>query len=305
MSRSGKIRLAIVGLGRMGQLHWRTWQAMPEVDVIAVVDADQDKARTVLAGRQRLCRDISDLIGHIDMAVIASPSAQHAACALPLLQAGIHCLIEKPLALTISDCRALLAAAAAHRAYLAVGHCERFNPVLAQGYRRHPLHALRSIEVSRLATVERSLRADVVTDLMIHDLDWGLRLYGCAPDEIDIHQVQWQDGILAQVACALRFAQGPVLRLQASRISAVAERRLILDSGQGHTEEFRFDLGPAGAAKPQPDPLTRQAYAFLDLLRGQASPVATGQDALQAITLAERIRHACLKQAQSPLGAVT
>lgn len=305
MSRSAKIRLAIVGLGRMGQLHWHTLQALPEVEVVAALDPDQDKAGIVSGGKLRLCRDVFELIGHIDAAVIASPSARHAACALPLLQAGIHCLIEKPLALTMGDCRALLATAAAHRAYLAVGHCERFNPVLEGGYRRHPLHALRSIEVSRLATVGRSLRADVVTDLMIHDLDWGLRLYGCHPEAITIHQVQWQDDILAEVACDLRFAQAPLLRLQASRVSTVAKRMLILETRQGQTEEFRFDLAPVGTAKPQPDPLTRQAYAFLDLLRGQVSPVATGQEALQALALAERIRHACLTQAQSPLGAVT
>lgn len=290
MSTTGKLRLAIVGLGKMGMLHWRTWQAIPDVELVAAIDTDARKASWSTGGVVANPRHSEDLLGHIDAAIIATPPDQHLPCALPLLDAGVHCLIEKPLALTLADSTQLITAAAMHHARLAVGHSERFNPAIWRA-RTILLEGLRSIEVFRMATPGADSQADIVHDLMVHDLDWLLDALDRSPEHIRILNADHATRSLSRVSCELLFPEGPVVRITASRIEKTRRRELILHGTRGETTRIDLDCTPFQAGK---DPLTLQANAFIDLLRGKTSPIATGMEILPVMALGHQIREACL-----------
>lgn len=279
-------------------LHWRTWQAIPDVDLVAAVDTD---VRKVLWNNREavvIHRRCEDLIGHIDAAIVATPSEQHLASSLPLLNAGIHCLIEKPLALTVADSTRLITAAAMHQARLAVGHSERFNPAI-QRARDFLSGNVRAIEVFRMATPGAGAEADVVHDLMVHDLDWLICALSRLPDSVRILDACHAGGSLSRVSCELTFANGLTVQVTSSRIEGKRRRELVLHLNSGETRHINLDSESFQAGK---DPLTLQAHAFLDLLRGRTSAIATGVEILQVMTLSEQIRADCMLTENSDAG---
>ncbi|MCM2253560.1 MAG: Gfo/Idh/MocA family oxidoreductase, partial [Ramlibacter sp.] len=145
-SPEAKLHLAIVGLGKMGHRHWRTWRRFSGADITAVVDTDSQAALWAQEQGIAFFRDTAELVGRVDAAVIATPAARHVSSALPLLDAGIHCLVEKPIAIELADGERLVASAARHGALLAIGHSERFNPGV-QRAREATACALERIEV--------------------------------------------------------------------------------------------------------------------------------------------------------------
>lgn len=286
-----RIRIGIVGLGKMGLLHWRTLQRFPEVAITVVVDTDPAKALWAKAQGVPFFRKSEDLIGHVDAVVIATPADQHVACALPLLTAGIHCLIEKPITLSFDDGQHIVTAAARHAAILAIGHSERFNPALQQ-IRNPTGSALCMIEVFRMAATAHAHDpfADVVQDLMIHDLDWALDVMRQSPANFQIRDARWTEDALSYACCELNFAEGMQIVLTSSFVEFARRRELILHSRDGMKRPISMELAMHQAGV---DPLTLQAHAFLELLHGRCSPIATGAEALRVLTMAEQIRARC------------
>lgn len=286
-----KLRLGIVGLGKMGLLHWRTWRRFADVEITALVDTDP--ALAAWAGEQGIAffRSEADLVGRVDAAVIATPAGEHVSCALPLLAAGIHCLVEKPIALHVVDGERLVAAAARHGALLAIGHSERFNPGV-QRVRDTNASAHRRIEVFRMAPPRMPSNADgdVVQDLMVHDLDWVIDVLGAMPSGFQVTDARWLDGVLSYASCELRFALGVQVILTASRLETVGRREVLVHCSLGTTQVIDLAAGTESAAL---DPLSLQARAFLDALQGKASRVATGTQALLVTQLGDRIRAQC------------
>lgn len=290
MNPSCKLRLAIVGLGKMGMLHWRTWHAIPDVHLVAAVDTDPRKVLWSNGERVTIYPRCEDLLGHIDAAVIATPPGQHLPSSLPLLNAGVHCLIEKPLALTVVDSTRLVTAAKMHHARLAVGHSERFNPAIQ--YASEILYRnVRAIEVFRMATPGIPAETDVVQDLMVHDLDWLVCALSQLPESIRILDYCRAGRSLSRVSCELTFANGPVVQLTSSRIEKKRRRELVVHRNSCETLNMNLDRVSFQAGK---DPLTLQAYAFLDFLRGKTSPIATGAESVQVMAIGDRIRADCL-----------
>lgn len=286
-----KLRLGIVGLGRMGLLHWRTWRRFAEVDITALVDVDPAVALWAKEQQIPFFRNESDLTGQVDAAVIATPARHHMSCTLPLLHAGIHCLVEKPIALAAVDGERLVAAAACHGAFLGIGHSERFNP----GVRRvcdATASAPRRIEVFRMTLLRLSgnADADVVQDLMVHDLDWVINLLGQMPSDFCVKDARRVAGSLSYVRCELRFARNVRVVLTASCVEAVGRREVLVHGGRGDTRAISLSIDSGSSV---PDPLTQQARAFLDALQGKSSNIATGREAVLVMELADRIRAQC------------
>ena len=131
MSDPTPIRVGVVGTGSMGSNHARVYSGLKDAELVAVVDSDLDLARQVsskVGGRPY--RDWSEIVNLVDAVSIAVPSSQHAEVAVPLLEAGIHCLVEKPLAPSRVDCEAIIRASNSSGSLLMVGHIERFNPAV-------------------------------------------------------------------------------------------------------------------------------------------------------------------------------
>lgn len=272
----------------MGKLHLRTWQRISTSAVTALVDTDPAVAQWAAGQGIPFFRDSAELVGRVDAAVIATPASQHVACAFPLLSARIHCLVEKPIALKVIDGERLVAAARRHGAVLAVGHSERFNPGV-RSVRAAPVSALRRIEVFRMAPLRSPCKADadVVQDLMIHDLDWVIHSLGQMPRSFRVNDARWLHGWLSYLTCELSFARSVPVILTASRLEAVGRREVLAQAADGTTRAIDLSFDSDSSA---PDPLTLQAHAFLEALQGRASAIATGEEALLVMELGDRIR---------------
>lgn len=286
-----KIRLGLVGLGKMGMLHWQTWQGLPEVSITGVVDSNPAKAPWAAVQGIPFFSKSEALLGLVDAVIIANPADQHFACALPLLSAGVHCLIEKPIALSLEDARQIVAAANRRGVILAVGHSERFNPALQQVCDANGLLAS-TLEVFRMAPAAHpgDATADVVQDLMVHDIDWVIDAIGQLPVYVRVTDAHWLHNSLCHVYCELGFAGGIQVALTASCLASTRRREVILHSATGQTMSINLDLATTVTGD---DPLTRQARAFLQALHRMPSRIATGADALRAMTLVEQIRADC------------
>ena len=213
------LRIAVVGVGHLGQHHARLLSEMGGVHLVGVVDTKPGRAQEIAAkyGTTGFTR-ASEVAGLVDAVSIASPTYSHVDLALPFVEAGVPVLIEKPIASSLAEADTLLAAATRRGTMVATGHTERFNPAVAAAL---PLVSEpRFIEIHRLATfAERSLDIDVIFDLMIHDLDLLLavvRSEVVAVEAVGVNVLTPR----ADIANArLRFASGCIANVTASRIS--------------------------------------------------------------------------------------
>jgi predicted dehydrogenase len=252
------------------------------------------------------CRAVTDyrrLVGQIDAASLAVPTSLHSAIGRPLLEAGIHLLIEKPLATTLPEAEALLRAARRGRALLQVGHVERFNAAIhaALEHLKHP----RFIEVHRLSSYPfRGTDVSVILDVMIHDLDLILELVDAPVRRINALGVSVLS-LTEDIANArVEFASGCVANLTASRISDESIRRirvfqedsyLSIDS-KAQTVELAHKTGRAirriNLPVNQRPPLQDELASFISAVRARRRPPVTGEDGRAALTLALRIEQA-------------
>ena len=179
------LRCGSVGVGRMGRHHARVYAELQDAELVGIVDSDTDRAAEV--AEMRGCRSFGsaqDLIAAgVDAVSIAVPTTYHLETARPFLEAGVACLIEKPLAGNSEEAEELKQLAESTGSLLMVGHIERFNPVMRamQAATREPGVGIapRFIEVHRVSPMTfRSVDVGVVMDMMIHDLDVVLMLMG-------------------------------------------------------------------------------------------------------------------------------
>ncbi len=227
--RDGKLKVAVVGVGRMGRHHARTYAHLPEADLIGVVDTDPDQAAEVAEEFGCAAYDSVDQLltaqPGLHAVTVAVPTVAHRQVAAPLLARRIACLVEKPLAATPEDAFALAQLAREHDAVLQVGHTERFNPAVRQVMGMGI--TARFLEVHRVGPLTfRSLDVGVVMDMMIHDLDIVITLARSPLKHIDATGV-CVIGEHEDVAHArLVFASGCVANLTASRLALKTERKM-------------------------------------------------------------------------------
>ena len=300
------MRVAVVGVGHLGRHHARILAAMPDVELTAVVDVNRARADDIAAAhRTTALYDYRDLVGRVDAVTIAAPTEHHAEIGTAFLGAGIATLIEKPIARSVAEADALIAEAMKSRATLAVGHTERFNPAVAAA---SPLLTdPRFIEVHRLGTFpERSLDIDVVFDLMIHDLDVVLSIVRSDVDSIEAVGVPVITPRVDIANARLRFANGCIANLTASRISRDRVRKirffqpsayLSIDYAAQKVELWRLVKGDGPKPSIQggeldvasEEPLKRELIDFLDAVRSGRAPVVTGEQGRKALALAQAI----------------
>jgi predicted dehydrogenase len=311
------LRVGVVGVGYLGRHHARILSSLPGVALAAVVDINEPRAREVAeASRTRALVDFHDLLGQVDAVSIAVPTDQHQVVATPFLAAGIPVLVEKPMARTLTEADEMIAAAKAANVVLAVGHTERFNPAVAAA---GPLLTdPRFIEVHRLgAFPERSLDIDVVFDLMIHDLDVVLSLVHAEVESIDAVGVPVLTGRIDIANARVRFSNGCIANLTASRISRDRVRKirffqpaayLSIDYAAQKVEVWRL-VKSAGAmpsiqggevAVINEEPLQRELADFVEAVTSHRAPLVTGSDGRRALALAQQITDKMTTEMQPP-----
>jgi len=301
-----KTRVAVIGVGSLGQHHARILAAMPEVDLVAVVDTKSERAAEIAATRGTApLTDASALLGRVDAVIIATPTASHVETALPFVEAGAAVLVEKPLASSLAEADRLVEAAAARGILLATGHTERFNPAVAAAL---PLvSGPRFIEVHRLGTFpDRSLDIDVIFDLMIHDLDVLLAVVGADVTSVEAVGVNVLTPRVDIANARLRFASGCIANVTASRISRERVRKarffqhdsyVSIDYAEQEVEAYRLVAADGGRPAIQggrvevssDEPLRLELADFVDAVRTGRPPVVTGRDGRAALSLATQV----------------
>ncbi len=297
------IPVAVVGVGAFGKQHARVYAGMEEAELVAVVDADPERARETAAefGCEALV-DSADLAGRVQAVSLAVPTTAHGHAGVPLLAAGLDVLVEKPLAADLETADALVAAAGANGRILQVGHLERFNPIVEAAVALADLPLF--FEVHRMSPFSpRSLDTDVVLDLMIHDLDILLALVASPIDRIEASGLPVVSTQADIASVRIVFENGCVANLTASRISTEKIRKLrffqprqYVSVDYARRDGVRIGLDEGGRlrferlATEGGEPLERQLRSFLAAVKNRSQPRVGGREALKALDLALRIR---------------
>ncbi len=224
------LRTAVVGVGHLGRQHARIYsnlaaEGLTQFDLVC--DLNEQTARDVAAENVEWTTDWRQLIGRVDAVSLAVPTESHCEIACGLLEAGVHVLVEKPIAQTLAEADEMIDAAARTGALLQIGHLERFNPALValRPHVRNPVY----FEIHRVGEfTARSLDIDVVLDLMIHDLDIVQWLVGENVEVTELHAVGIP--ILTNKVDAanarLEFSSGAVANITASRVGTEKIRKM-------------------------------------------------------------------------------
>jgi predicted dehydrogenase len=300
------LRVGVIGVGHLGKHHARILSSLPGAILAGVVDTNRNRAGEIAAGAGTdAYDDARELVGKVDAVTIAVPTEQHLEVALPFLEAGVPVLVEKPMARSLDEADRMIAAAAATGVALAVGHTERFNPAV-EAARAHLVDP-RFIEVHRLGSFpERSLDIDVVFDLMIHDLDIVLSLVKGEVESIEAVGVPVLTGRVDIANARLRFANGCIANITASRISRDRVRKIrffqpatyvSIDYAAQKLEMWRLVKGDGAmpaidggeVAVPAEEPLRRELADFVDAIVSRRAPLVSGEQGRRALELAERI----------------
>jgi len=325
MSRT--LRTAVIGVGHMGRHHARLYHDLPEAELVAVVDSDEQRAGEYATqyGGTPLSDPAALLDLELDAATIAVPTVAHEALAAPLIEAGIALLIEKPLAPDAASARRLLELADAHGCVLQVGHSERFNPVVLAMDRMGVQPKF--IETHRISPFTfRSADIGVVFDMMIHDIDILLHLVRCRDYRVRAVGVAVL-GPHEDIANArVEFANGCVANLTASRLALKTERKIRVFSHEAYlsmdyqkktgiaikkdanldllklarerdladlSQVAGLDFGSMVNVEPlqvqDVEPLRAEIQSFLAAVRTRGTPAVSGQDGYAAVALAEHI----------------
>ena len=308
MSPEPTLRVGVVGVGHIGRSHARVYSELPGAQLTAVFDLDPAAAGGVVAAgtgggaAARVCASLEEFAGLVDAATVATPTPTHFPVARFLLESGKHVLVEKPVTETTAEARALSALAHARGGVLQVGHIERFNP--AFGALETLLTRPRFIESHRLSPYpNRSTDIGVVLDLMIHDLEIILHLVRAPVESVDAVGVPVLSRGEDIANARLRFADGCVANVTASRISPERMRKirvfqedayLSLDYGAQTGEVYR--RGAGGITREaveieRDEPLRRELASFLATIRQGpgAQPKVSGPQAAAALELALEI----------------
>ena len=272
-----RIRTVVVGAGHLGKFHARILKSLDEFELTAIVDPVE--AARVAAGEQfgvPTSADHRAWLGNVDAVVVASPTSHHRRITHDFLEAGAHAFVEKPLTSTVAEAEELVECALLRRRTLAVGHVERFNPAF-QAVR--PLFVAPSyIECLREGPFSfRSTDIGAVLDLMIHDIDLVLSLAAAPLSGVDAVA----QSILGKrediVHARLRFADGCIANLHASRVAPAPSRLLKIQSAERFAT---VDLNARTATITHVDP--RLARGEIDVETMDATAKAKMKESIAA-----------------------
>src|SRR2546422_4263846 len=302
---SKKIRVVVVGAGEFGRNHARVYRELDGVELAGVYDQNPERAAAVAAeyGTQAL-PGLDSLRARSDAVSVAVPTVAHAEVGCRLLEMGLDVLVEKPMAVDLTEADALLEAALRNGRILQVGHVERFNPAVraVEPILNRPLF----FEVHRLGVfTPRSLDVDVIYDLMIHDLDILLAMVKEPVTEVKAVGIPVLTDKVDIAHARLEFAGGAVANITASRVSTerVRKMRFFQQHEYISLDYARRDALRIGVKKPGPqpefgfeklnapavEPLHVELEAFVDAVRTRKEPKTNGAAGRAALELAGRV----------------
>ncbi len=320
-------KTAVIGVGKFGQNHARIYSEMPDVDLIGVVDADGEQARSVAQQfKTRAFSDYHEVMAKVDGVSIVTPTRTHHEVAKDFLSQGIPVLVEKPITETVDQAKELVKLSQKNHIPLQVGHIERFNPVIMaiNSFNITPMF----IEAHRLHPYSfRAQDVGVVLDLMIHDIDVILHLVKSKLRKVDASGF----GIIGEredmANARLTFKSGCVANVTASRIALKRMRKIRVFSTHSYIsldyegrKGYIYKLKPdfsvdalqskVGEIRSLADlkdldfsdlvtirdirmddhnPLEKELESFIDCARNGHQPVVSGEHGLRALEAATQV----------------
>ncbi|MBH8556266.1 Gfo/Idh/MocA family oxidoreductase [Nostocaceae cyanobacterium CENA357] len=317
------IRIGVIGVGNMGQHHTRVLSSMKDVELVGVADINVERGlETASKYKVRFFEDYCDLLPHVEAVCVAVPTRLHYAVGINCLLAGIHVLIEKPIAASISEAESLVNAAAESQCILQVGHIERFNPAFRELSKVLKTEELLALEAHRMSPYsDRANDVSVVLDLMIHDIDLLLELAASPVVKLTASGTRTLDsGYLDYVTATLGFANGIVATLTASKVTHQKIRRIVAHCKNSFTEAdflkneilihrqinansltdhrqvlYRQDGLIEKVYTTNIQPLSAELEHFVNCVHGGNQPSVGGEQALKALRLASLIEQMALE----------
>lgn len=316
------VRVGLLGLGQMGRNHLRILSMMRSVEIAFVHDANLDHARAVAAQYHvPAVDDVDAAAPGVDALIVCTPTSTHADYVERFAPAVKALFVEKPLAHSLAAAERIGEAVRASGTLVQVGFIERFNPAVV-ALRRVLEEASRVINIDFVRTNRLSARitdVDVVTDLMIHDLDLALHLNG--PVEEVSAQGVVHDGLIEFASAQLTHANGRFSRLQASRITEKKIRHIqatcddrfvdcdllrkeILIHRQTVTQQATFGAYSVSSrqeavAVGQQEALLSELQAFVESLQGKGDHSLPDLDAgISSLAIAADVTERILRDAK-------
>jgi len=303
-----RLRVGVVGVGYLGRFHALIYSGLAGVELVGIADTDRARAEQVAA--EAGCAayvDPAALLGQVDAVSVVVPTTAHLDVARPYLEAGVHMLLEKPVAPDMDHGGEIVRLAEASGAILQVGHLERFNGgIMALASR---IDRPRFIEAQRMGGFkERATDVDVVSDLMIHDIDIILALVDGALTEVRAVGTPVLTEHVDIANARLEFADGAVANIVASRVSEQTHRRIrVFQPGGylsldfvGQTLDIARPVARPGQPRPEivreriavepVKPLDAEIAAFVECVRSGSRPLVDGAVGLRALEVALEVR---------------
>jgi predicted dehydrogenase len=321
-SQPKPIRMGVIGVGNMGQHHARVLSLLKDVELVGVADVSVDRGLdTASKHRVLFFEDYHELLPLVDAVCIAVPTRLHYDVGITCLKAGVHVLIEKPIAATIAEAESLVNTAAECDRILQVGHIERFNPAFQELAKVLKHEDILAVEAHRLSPYsQRANDVSVVFDLMIHDIDLLLELVPGQVVRLSAHGNQVSNsGYLDYVTTTIGFDNGVIATLTASKITHRKQRRIVAHCKNSLTESdflsheilihrqttanYMTDYGQVlyrqdglieKVYTSNIEPLHAELEHFVGCVRGGQQPSVGGMQALQTLRLASLIEQTAL-----------
>lgn len=311
------LRVGVIGVGNMGQHHTRVLNLLKDTELVGVADINVERGLdTASKYRVRFFEDYKDLLPHVDAVCVAVPTLQHYAVGMTCLEAGVHVLMEKPIAASITEAEFLVNTAAETNLILQVGHIERFNPAFQELSKVLKTEELLALEAHRMSPYShRANDVSVVLDLMIHDIDLLLELVASPVVKLTASGSSVSSsGNLDYVTATLGFANGIVATLTASKVTHKKLRSIVAHCKNSLTEadflnneilihrqttaDYVTDYGQVlyrqdglieKVYTSNIEPLHAELEHFIHCVGGGNQPSVGGEQALKALRLASLI----------------
>ena len=309
--KKDKLKVAVIGVGHLGEYHVQKYKALPNVELVGVVDVDEKRALEIGERYNTVAyTDHFRILSQVDAVSLAVTTEMHFEVAKDVLANDVHMLIEKPITYDLKEADKLIEMARERNLVLQVGLVERFNPVIKklEPLLKDPVF----IEAHRMNLfTTRGLDVDVVLDLMIHDLDIVLHLIRSNVKEVHAVglPVITEKTDIANVR--LIFEDGTVANLTASRVSGKMLRKIRVfqpdayfsaDCGKRQLTAIKLDATakdandfPEVATSKEKfegtDPLADEISSFVFAVRNDSEPIVTGEDGRNALSVALSIIH--------------
>ncbi|HZF37655.1 MAG TPA: Gfo/Idh/MocA family oxidoreductase, partial [Blastocatellia bacterium] len=300
-----KIKTAVIGVGHLGQAHARVHASLEQVELVAVCDVNETRGREIAERHAtRFISDYRELLDKVEAVSVATPTVNHCEISLAFLEAGVHVLVEKPIARSLDEADEMIRAAESKNLVLQTGHIERFNPAFAALRRR--IERPRFFEAHRMGVfTPRSLDIDVVMDLMVHELDIIASLVESEVVKIEAVGIPILTSKIDLANARLEFAGGCVANITASRVAGEQLRKLrvfqpneyySLDYAEQQVAALKLIPPKAAGALPvitaeslqieKREPLLAEIESFITAVQSRTAPEVGGADGRRALALA-------------------